>query len=89
MSEQLLDLAVAEVCHEFSLSKDHFLRDRRNIEAVKKMISGDCSGVAPEKTWLFSLVNNKRSGANASLSVLHVCTYHSGRASLLSVEIVQ
>lgn len=73
MSEKLLDLAVAEACHEFGLTNDHFLRDQKNIDAVKKMISGDYTGVAPEKAWLYSIVNNKRSGVSALQRCLPHC----------------
>ena len=70
MSKQLLDLAVQEVGSR--VGKDHFLRQPHNIEAVKRMITGDSDCVAPAKTWLYEIVCNKHSGMSSHLPACSV-----------------
>ena len=61
MSLKLLDLAVEGASE--GLPEEHFLRQEDNISAVRNMIMGVTDGVAPEKTWLYTIVNNRQSGA--------------------------
>jgi hypothetical protein len=61
MSMRLVDLAVEEAKELFDL-KNHFLCSTENVEAIKRMIAGDTSHVAPGKAWLYTLVNNTKTG---------------------------
>lgn len=61
MSLKLLDLAVEDASK--GLPEEHFLRQEHNISAVRNMIMGVTDGVVPEKTWLYTIVNNRQSGA--------------------------
>lgn len=69
MSLKLLDLAVEEASE--GLPEDHFLRQQENIDAAKNMIMGVTEGIDIEKTWLYTIVNNRQSGVLplSSLSV--------------------
>lgn len=60
MSLKLLDLAVEEASE--GLPEDHFLRQQENIDAAKNMIMGVTEGIDIEKTWLYTIVNNRQSG---------------------------
>lgn len=64
MSLQFLDMAVKEAVESHRLPPTHFLARRSNIEAAKAMIKGSEVGVPPLKTWLYTIVNDVRSGAN-------------------------
>ena len=69
MSLKLLDLAVEEACK--GLPEEHFLNREENIDAAKNMILGVTDGVDPEKTWLYTIVCNRQSGALLAVLFIH------------------